>query len=66
MTFWVVGKIIWAEDGSYWNWEIIGIFDDKEKGLVECLSEDYFIGPIILNQADHKTVDWDEAYYPKA
>lgn len=48
-------------------WEIVGVFDDEIEAVSHCLSEDYFVGPITLNEvAPEETTTWPGAYRPLA
>jgi len=60
IKLWVVGH------GSEENkWELIGIYDTKEKAITECKNKHYFIGPITLNEtAPKETTEWPQLEYP--
>ena len=63
MNLWVVGKVF-NKAGT--KWEFCGVFDDKEKAEAACHGNNYFIGPIALNQElPLETIDWPGAWYPK-
>ena len=58
----VVGKVI---DLSENKWEFVGVFDSEEKARLACIKVNYFVGPILLNDAaPDEPVGWDGAYYP--
>ena len=56
----VVGKIIRND-----NWEIIGIFEDENQAVENCLDSDYFVGPIEMNKTYHHICLWPDIYFPK-
>jgi len=60
MTLWMVGKII--DDPK---WEIMGVFSTEEKACSICKDENYFIGPLNLDEVlPDETIEWRGAYYP--
>ena len=59
---WICGK--WVEEGS--PWEFQGVFDSEENALAACATDDYFIGPAIINERlpDGEYDPWPGLYYP--
>ena len=53
--------------GRYSNhWELLGIYDDREKAIARCTQWDDFVGEAALNEDfPEELVDWD-VYYPLA
>jgi hypothetical protein len=59
----VVGKYIECDCGK--AWEIAGVFDREEKAVEACISDNYFVGPIAMNEPfPDESVKWPGAYYP--
>jgi len=57
---WVVGQV----RGD--TWEIQGVFDDKTRAVGCCQDENWFIGPVRLNEPfPSETVEWQGAFFPK-
>lgn len=64
----VVGKInsenIQFKD-NYKKWEFQGIYDNEDKAVEECKDENYFVGPVKLNEKyPEKSVEWPGLYFP--
>jgi hypothetical protein len=61
---WVVGKFIKSTDeGSVW--EMSGVFDEEQDAIGACISENYFIGPILKNTpTKDECQGWPGVYYP--
>lgn len=67
IIMWVVGEYFGQhKESSQSAWSLVGIFDTEEAARAECegQSENYFLGPIQLNDAQHDMVDWPECEYP--
>lgn len=72
-TFWICGKCIaFTYRKADLNiepeicWEFAGCFSTEEKAIEACVDENYFIGPIKIDEkvpVDSST--WEGAYYPK-
>jgi len=57
---WVVG--LWIEGGQ---WELMGIYTDKEVAVNACKTDLYFVGPYPINMPDIETThSWKDCYYP--
>jgi len=66
MKLWVTGKVLNPNEGSD-KWEFVGVFDTAKKAEAACKDENYFIGPIELNDMlPDETVPWIDGYYPLA
>lgn len=66
MKLFVVGKY---KKGIYPDtvWEFVGVFDNEDKALDSCINENFFIGPVNLNETlPDKTEEWPGIYYPLA
>jgi len=66
---WYVGQIKNDEFDDRAQWEMQGIFEDKEDAIKACITKDYFIYSITLNmELPQKTIDRKEnkdiAWYP--
>lgn len=60
---WIVGKA--AADLGDKAWEFQGVFDNEEAAVRACRSDEYFVGPAILNESlPDDREEWLEAYYP--
>ncbi len=60
---WLVGKTTNAEGTE---WEFQGIFDNVDVAVSQCKNENYFVGPVILNEVvPDVTRTWPGAWYPK-
>ena len=53
MKLWLVGKSIYKEHKSV-DWAFIGIFDDRQRALDACITEDHFMGKVLLNEEDNR------------
>ena len=64
MNIWLVGQ--WK--GTETPWEVQGVFDSEQKAIAACVDDQYFIGPLTLNEEmPQETMrEWPGAYYPKA
>ena len=64
MTYWIVGKYkAETEEGAVWDAQ--GVFDTEEKAKKACIHNNYFIGPMELNElVTDKTIEWEGCYYP--
>ena len=63
MELYVVGQI---NPDNHLEWELQGVFDDIVRAEAICIDDNYFIGPIELNQViSVATTDWINAYYPR-
>ena len=59
---WVVGEVL---NDSKNEWLMVGVFDSEELAIMNALKDNYFIGPVELNQSfPMEECDWDGAYYP--
>lgn len=59
MILYIVGKS--TADG----WEFQGIFSDENKAIGACKTNEYWIGPVTLDQEiPDETTDWPGQYYP--
>jgi len=60
MNLWIVGKT------TNWPvWEFQGVFDDYNKALDACKTNNHFVGPATLNEVlSEETTYWPGAYYP--
>lgn len=61
---WIVGKTVgFNSDGCVW--EYVGVFDKDSLAIAECITEEYFVGPVELNTAIHGDAEtWPGCYYP--
>lgn len=61
-TLWVVSKMHTYRTP---DWTFQGVYDSEEKAIQACLTEDYFIGPVGLNEPiPHERMAWPGAYFP--
>ncbi len=64
LTLWVVGKF---PDIPGEQWEVEGLFNDRNEAIAVCQSRNYFVAPlecnVVLNVA---TVIWPGLFYPLA
>jgi len=66
---WVVGKYngtiqLWNE--SHTAWELQGIFDNLNDAENACISEQYFVVPMNLNELlPYEKIIWPGLYFPK-
>lgn len=64
MKLWIVGKTITDENDNL-TWEFSGVFDTEESAKAACLTEDYFVGPALLNEEIPDTsLEWEGSYRP--
>jgi len=66
MKLYVVGKHLKSTDHGP-VWEMNGVYDNLESALAACRDENYFVGPVVLNQPfaePDTTIVWPGAYYP--
>jgi len=62
VTLWIVGKV-W----SHRFWEYQGIFDDEQMAVDACEDDNWFIGPVKMNEkVPVQCMDWPGAYFPLA
>ena len=66
---WYVGQIKEDDFDDRAQWEMQGIFEDKEDAIKACISNDYFVSSITLDMAlPSETIDRSEnddiAWYP--
>ena len=60
----VVGKEC-AEHEEGLVWDIIGIFEKETDAVKACTKDDYFVGPMPLNEAlPDERQEWKDAYFP--
>ena len=66
---WVAGQL--AEDPSAQEfnpdaWELVGVYTEEELAVDACRTENYFIGPVSLNDTfPPEKTRWVGSYYPK-
>lgn len=61
---WIVGKSL--DGGTGDAWEFQGVFDTEMEAIVACRADEYFIGPVTLNESlPHEAAEWPGAYYPR-
>jgi len=69
MKLWIVGRINdleEIEDHQLHTWDLIAVCSSEEKALMACTDENYYIGPIAMNQILPKEqVEWKGSYFPK-
>ena len=59
---WVCGRAL-PEPNA---WEIMGVYDNKDRAEAACFESDYFIGPVPLNEPlPAGSQDWPGVYYPR-
>ena len=62
--YWIVGEWIECEQCKK-AWEFVGLFDSKDASIEACIKENYFIGPVNMNEAlPEESKPWIGAYYP--
>ncbi len=49
MEVWIVSKMVDCDNCNQRTWNN-GVFDSEEKAVKACITEDYFITPLILNE----------------
>ena len=61
---WICGKHMGeTENGAAWEFQ--GVHSTKAAAIAACRTEDYFIGPSVLDQRrPHNSHEWEGAYYP--
>lgn len=60
--YFIVGKVLNHETKT---WEFSGLFSDEEKAIAYCITENYFLAEVKLNEfTGDETSDFDYAYYP--
>lgn len=65
MKLYIVGRTTYAS--NFHSWEIMGIFDKEEDAVKLCKNNNYFVGPINLNEVlPEETIEWPDAYFPTA
>ena len=63
MKIWLVGQLF--DDKT--DWEVVGVFDTQDAAEAACVDENYFVGPLTLNEVSNKEhEEWVGAYKPKA
>lgn len=63
MNLWVVGQLL---ENDKHSWQVVGIFDSKEKADAACVTTDHFFGPLELNKnVGEPVVDWPDSVYPR-
>jgi hypothetical protein len=65
MKLFIVGKVVKRlDEGAVWEFQ--GVFGDKKLAERQCIDENWFVGPVNLDEElpDSKT-DWPDGYYPK-
>ncbi len=64
MGLWVVGKAINIKNCK---WEFQGVFSSEQRAIDACITDRYFVGPAVLDEAlPDKRIEWPNAYYPFA
>lgn len=62
---WICGQARLKADYTVRTWEIVGVFSSQEKAIQACRDMDYFVGPMIMNQAmPHEPTEWEGSFYP--
>ena len=56
---WIVGELI-----EWPTFELVGVFGSEELALKECIKDNYFIGYLNKNEAEHRTQQLKGCYYP--
>jgi hypothetical protein len=64
----IVGKYISGDDNGNVSWELMGVFDNKEKAVeVAKKDENYFYGPVNLNEElKAEKTEWRNCVYPNS
>lgn len=73
MKLFVVGEYFGEHQGlregkpyDYIVWEFHGVFDNEELALKACIRDNFFIGPVNLNQElPDEPENWPGCYFPK-
>lgn len=61
VQLWVVGQLFGPQ-----AWQFQGIFSAEEKAVAACVSHNYFVGPVTLDEAlPHYPLEWPGCYFPK-
>jgi len=65
MRLWIVGKYLSTLKNGDIAWDFKGVFSSEKEAISVCHEDNYFIGPIKLNEI-HKdeTISWPGCYYP--
>jgi len=64
MNYFLVGCCF--ENDKGFGWGFIGIFTDKEKADFNCIDENYFYAPVILDKAFHNPTEiFPNIVYPR-
>lgn len=65
MKLWIVGKWFDCESCKR-SWASNGVFSTEQKAIDACITEDYFVAPLVLNErrGDEEIKIWEGCYYP--
>lgn len=58
MEVWFVGEFISTHSEKATSWDLVGIFDSKDKALDACRTDMHFLAPAVINE------DWGDEHVP--
>ena len=62
VTLWIVGRRFRDSDKQ---WEVMGVFDAREKAVAACRRDLDWVGPIKLNEClSDESIRWPGGFYP--
>ena len=65
MKLWIVGQHKEEIEEGKNVWEFGGVFDSEDKAIAACRSDDYYVAPFELNEAQpDETCKMIGSYYP--
>jgi hypothetical protein len=57
--------IVGRKDPEPRAWEFIGVFDDEQKAIAACITDDHCVCPAVLNENVETGTGWPGAWYPR-
>lgn len=66
MQVWCCGKVLkCGEDAGGMGWMMQGVFSTRERAILECKNELYFVAPLTVDESlPHEVAPWPGLSFP--